>query len=253
MPQVPPPSNKPPQSSQQQSQQRPAPQAQQQPPKSSPQPQGAPPAQQPKAAAPPPKPQQHDADKAKHDDKGKDDKDKAKDEANARADENKKAAPQSTRQHDAARDNPAPANIPPAGVAPPEYDLPTGARPHDKRDPQSAKFEAHAAPPFWNAPRAEPEAEAREEWTPDPALDAREQAPPRGYYADGMSGPDEQRARAAWVEQHGLKAYDEATDQRAPEDRPVFDPNALTGGAFVRGKQQRGRQVPGVTPPTKRD
>jgi hypothetical protein len=68
-----------------------------------------------------------------------------------------------------------------------------------------------------------------------------------------MSGPDEQRARAAWVEQHGLKAYDEATDQRAPEDKPVFDPHALTGGAFVRGEQQRGRQVPGVVPPTKRD
>jgi hypothetical protein len=229
MPQVPPPKSPPPQ-----------------PQRSSPQPQGAPPAQQPKAAAPPPK----------HDDKNEpkhDDKDKAKDEANEKAEANKKAAPQSTRDHAAARDNPAPLETPKAGVAPPEYDLPTGARPSDKRDPQSAKFEAHAAPPFWNAPRAEPEAQVREEWAPEPALDAREQEPPKGYYADGMSGPDEQRARAAWVEANGLKAYDEATDQRPPEDKPVFDRHALTGGAFVRGKEQRGRQVPGVTPPTKRD
>jgi hypothetical protein len=248
MPQVPPPSNKPPQSPPQK------PAQQQQPPKNpSTQPQGAPPSQQPRAAAPPPKPQ--------HDDKKPDDKPKPADDREKKADEHKTDAdrkaehdkPQSTRQHDEAVRNPAPAEPPKAGVAPPEYDLPIGARPSDRRDPQSEKFEAHSAPPFWNAPKDRPELKAREEWTPDAALDAREQRPPEGYYADGMSGPDEQRARAAWVEQHGLKAYDEATDQRAPEDRPVFDPNALTGGAFVRGKEQRGRQVPGVTPPTKRD
>lgn len=193
------------------------------------QPQGAPPQSQPKAA-PPPAP---------------------KDEANKKADENKQAAPHSTREHDAARDNPAPMKMPVAGVAPPEPGLALGARPHDKRDPQSAKFEVHAAPPFWNAPDHEAEPKAREEWAPDPALDAREQKPPPGYYADGMSAPDEQRARAAWVEAHGVKEYDEATDQRPPEDRPVFDPHALTGGAFVKAGKQR--QVPGVVPPTKRE
>lgn len=143
------------------------------------------------------------------------------------------------------------ADAPKAGVAPPEDDLPIGARPHDRRDPQAAKFEAHAGPPMWGSPRADQE--PREEWTPDPALDPREQKAPEGYYADGMSAPDEQRARAAWVEEHGLKAYEDATDQRPAEDRPVFDPNVITGGAFVKGPQQRGKQVPGVVPPTKRE
>lgn len=161
--------------------------------------------------------------------------------------------PADVRAHDNERINPKPTNPLPAGIAPHEYDLPIGARPSDKRDPQAAKFEAHAGPPMWNAPRTDQQPQVREEWTPDPALDAREQQPPKGYYADGMSAPDEQRARAAWVEQHGLKEYEEATDQRPAEDRPVFDPNAITGGAFVKGPQQRGRQVPGVTPPTKRD
>jgi hypothetical protein len=203
----------------------------------------------PQKPAPHPQQSHHDTPKPSPDDRQKK-ADENKGEADRKAEAEK---PPSTRQHDEAVRNPTPAAMPPAGVAPPEYDLPIGARPHDKRDPQSEKFEAHSAPPFWNAPKDRPELQAREEWTPDAALDAREQKPPEGYYADGMSGPDEQRARAAWVEQHGLKAYDEATDQRAPEDKPVFDPNALTGGAFVRGEQQRGRQVPGVVPPTKRE
>ena len=143
-----------------------------------------------------------------------------------------------------------PMKAPVAGVAPPEPGLTLGARPKDARDPQSAKFEAHAAPPSWNAPKDPPP--AREEWVPDPSLDAREQQPPKGYYADGMSAPDEQRARAAWVEAHGVKAYDEATDQRPAEDKPTFDPHALAGGgAFVSAGKQR--QVPGVVPPTKRE
>lgn len=146
--------------------------------------------------------------------------------------------------------HPQPMQTPAAGVAPPEPGLTPGERPHDKRDPQSAKFEAHAAPPRWDAPKDLPP--PREEWIPDAALDAREQKPPQGYYADGMSSPDEQRARAAWVEAHGQAAYDEATDQRAPDEKPVFDPHALAGGgAFVKAGKQR--QVPGVVPPTKRE
>lgn len=135
-----------------------------------------------------------------------------------------------------------------AGVGPPEPGLAPGVRPKDARDPQSAKFEAQAGPPHWDKPD---ETKPREEWTPKPALDAREQKPPVGYYADGMSSPDEQRARAAWVEAHGLKEYDEATDQRPADERPVFDPHALTGGAFVKAGKQK--QVPGVVPPTKRE
>ena len=192
------------------------------------------PAPQPRPGPTPPK-SQHD-DKHEHDHDHEYDRDHDK--------------PPSTREHDDAVKNPAPMAMPVAGVAPPEPGLTLGARPHDKRDPQSAKFEAHAAPPFWNAPREE--AKAREEWSPDPALDAREQKPPPGYYADGMSAPDEQRARAAWVEQHGVKEYDEATDQRPDEDKPVFDEHALAGGgAFVTAGKQR--QVPGVVPPTKRE
>ena len=42
---------------------------------------------------------------------------------------------------------------PVAGVAPPEPGLAIGARPKDGRDPQSAKFEAQAAPPHWQEPK----------------------------------------------------------------------------------------------------
>ena len=143
---------------------------------------------------------------------------------------------------------------PVAGVGPPEPGLPIGERPHDARDPQSAKFEAHAAPPHWNEPRDERDAtrKPREEWRPNPSLDARDQEPPVGYYADGMSAPDEQRARAAWVEAHGQAEYDEATDQRPKGDKPTFDQHALAGGgAFVKAGERR--QIPGVVPPTKRE
>ena len=173
-------------------------------------------------------------------------------------------APQQQRQSPTDHDNPPPARsqaplakapqTPVAGVGPPEPGLPIGERPHDKRDPQSAKFEAHAGPPHWNEPRDERDAtrKPREEWRPNPSLDARDQEPPVGYYADGMSAPDEQRARAAWVEAHGQAEYDEATDQRAKEDKPTFDQHALAGGgAFVRAGERR--QVPGVVPPTKRE
>ena len=137
-----------------------------------------------------------------------------------------------------------------AGVAPPEPGLALGAKPKDERDPQAAKFEAHAGPPHWTEPPKD--AKAREEWTPNPALDARDQKPPPGYFADGMSAPDEQRARAAWVEAHGQAEYDEATDQRAKEDKPTYDPHALAGGgAFVTAGQRK--QVPGGVPPTKRE
>lgn len=128
--------------------------------------------------------------------------------------------------------------------------LPIGAKPSDPKDPQAAKFEAHAAPPRWDDPKDDPR--AREEWTPEPALDPRQQKPPEGYFADGMSAPDEQRARAAWVEQHGVAAYEEEVDQRRDDERPKFDKDALAGGgAFVTAGTQR--QVPGVVPPTKRE
>ena len=122
---------------------------------------------------------------------------------------------------------------PTAGVAPPEPGLALGAKPKDARDPQSAKFEAHAGPPHWHDPKTG-EAKPREEWTPKPALDPLAEKPPEGAYADGMTSADEQRARAAWVEAHGQKAYNEAVDQRPPEER-------------------QNTQVPGVTPPTKRE
>jgi hypothetical protein len=145
------------------------------------------------------------------------------------------------------KEQPKPAT---AGVAPPEPGLALGARPKAASDPQSAKFEAHAGPPHWQEPKDAPK--EAPEWTPDPSLDARDQKPPPGYYADGMSAPDEQRARAAWVEAHGQAEYDEATDQRPKGDKPVYDPHALAGGgAFVTAGERR--QVPGVVPPTKRE
>ena len=63
---------------------------------------------------------------------------------------------------------------------------------------------------------------------------------------------DEQRARAAYVEAHGVEAYAREADQRPDADKPRIDKNALAGGAaYVSAGTQR--QVPGVTPPTKRE
>lgn len=128
--------------------------------------------------------------------------------------------------------------------------MPIGARPKDDRDPQAAKFEAHAAPPSWNEPANE--VKPPPAWTPEPALDPRGQKPPEGVYADGMPIADEQRARAAYVEAHGVEAYAREADQRPDADKPRIDKNALAGGAaYVSAGTQR--QVPGVTPPTKRE
>ena len=51
---------------------------------------------------------------------------------------------------------------------------------------------------------------------------------------DGPSIAEEQRARSAEIEKQGMKKYQEAIDERPPEERT-------------------NRQVPGVTPPTKRE
>jgi hypothetical protein len=68
-----------------------------------------------------------------------------------------------------------------------------------------------------------------------------------------MTIADEQRARSAWIEAHGMAAYEEAIDPRPAEDKPVFDKNALAGGgAFVSQGADHNKQVPGVVPPTKR-
>ena len=90
--------------------------------------------------------------------------------------------------------------------------------------------------PAANAPAAKVEAHAKERpaFTPKPAIDPRAEKPPEGAYADGMTIADEQRARSAWIEQHGQKAYAEATDTRSDEEKV-------------------NKQVPGVVPPTKRE
>ena len=109
--------------------------------------------------------------------------------------------------------------------------LPIGARPSDPNDPQSAKFEAHAGPPFWNDPKA-----------------AKPKAPPP---PDGMTIADEQRERAADVEAHGHEAHGATVDQRPDDEKPTFDPHALAGGgAYVKAGSQK--QIPGVAPPAKR-
>jgi hypothetical protein len=129
--------------------------------------------------------------------------------------------------------------------------LPIGAKPLDPKDPQAVKHDPpQPAPPRWDAKT--PEAKPHEAFTPKPALDPHAEKPPQGAYMDGMTIADEQRARAAWVEAHGLEAYDEATDQRPADEKPKFDPHALAGGgAFVSAGTQK--QVPGVVPPTKRE
>ena len=120
---------------------------------------------------------------------------------------------------------------PPPQPQPPKPHQPEAAHPARAADPQEAKLEAHAVPPRWDEPK---ETRAPPAFTPEPALDPRAQKPPEGAYADGMPVADEQRARSAWIEAHGDKAYHEATDQRPAEERV-------------------NKQVPGVTPPTKRE
>jgi hypothetical protein len=83
-------------------------------------------------------------------------------------------------------------------------------------------------------PTAKVEAHAKVEFTPKPAIDPRAEKPPAGAYADGMTIADEQRARSAWIEQHGDAAYREAVEERPAEERV-------------------NQQVPGVVPPTKRE
>lgn len=98
-------------------------------------------------------------------------------------------------------------------------------------DPQEAKLEGHAVPPHWQEPKAAPD---RPAFTPKAALDPRAEKAPAGAYGDGMTIAEEQRARSAWIEQHGLKDYHEATDQRSEDEKAK-------------------KQIPGVTPPTKRE
>jgi len=117
---------------------------------------------------------------------------------------------------------PTPQPKPPQAPPPPPQPQPKPQAPPPKpaADPQAAKVEAHA--------------KERPAFTPKAAIDPRAEKPPEGAYADGMSIADEQRARSAWIEQHGQKAYSEATDTRPAEERV-------------------NKQVPGVVPPTKRE
>ena len=103
-------------------------------------------------------------------------------------------------------------------------------QPHPQAKPEAAAHhaEAHDAPKTPTPP-----AETSKSWTPEPALDPHAQKPPAGVYADGMGIADEQRARSAWIEAHGDKAYHEAVDERTPEEKAP-------------------KQIPGVVPPTKR-
>ena len=100
------------------------------------------------------------------------------------------------------------------------------------------KFNPPPGPPFYEGPhdrdRRDAEARQRPAFTPKPALDPLAEKPPEGAYADGMSSAQEQRARSAWIEEHGMKAYHEAVDDRSDEDKAK-------------------KQIPGVTPPTKRE
>ena len=134
-----------------------------------------------------------------------------------------------------------------------EPPLPIGAKPTDPHDPQAQKFDPPPGPPFYDDGRDDRRrVDDRPDFTPKAAIDPRAEKPPQGFYADGMTIADEQRARSAWIEQHGDAAYKDEIDQRPGDERPVFDKNALAGGgAFV--SQGGKKQIPGVTPPTKRE
>jgi hypothetical protein len=150
--------------------------------------------------------------------------------------------------------SPAPAPKPEAAkpeAAKSEPPLPIGAKPTDPKDPQAAKFDPKSVPPLWNDPKKAKEARPAPEWNIKPAIDPLAEKPPAGFTGDGMTIADEQRARSAWIEAHGMAAYEKEVDDRPDDERPTFDPHALAGGgAFVTAGAQK--QVPGVTPPTKR-
>ena len=114
---------------------------------------------------------------------------------------------------------------------PANHQPPPPPKPQPSKDPQEAKLEAHAAPPRWDEPKP---VKDRPDFTPKTAIDPRAEKPPVGAYADGMTIADEQRARSAWIEKHGMKAYHEAIDDRSDEEKTK-------------------KQIPGVTPPTKRE
>ena len=104
---------------------------------------------------------------------------------------------------------------------------PPPARPLSQ--PPVARHEAAKHDPQDQKPKELPAA-----FVPEPALDPRAERIPAGAFVDGMTIADEQRARSAWIEAHGLKAYHEAVDERTDEEKAK-------------------KQVPGVTPPTKRE
>jgi hypothetical protein len=141
---------------------------------------------------------------------------------------------------------------------PPPHPATPPAQPPNRPQPgpPPAKVEASkpaegAAPPRWDDPAKAKHLPPAPEWNVKPAIDPRAEKPPEGYRGDGMTIADEQRARSAWIEAHGMAAYEDATDLRPAEDKPVLDPHALAGGgAYI--SQGAQKQVPGVVPPTKR-
>jgi hypothetical protein len=110
--------------------------------------------------------------------------------------------------------------------------LAIGERPDDPKDPQAAKFEAHAVPPRWDEP---------EQTRPHPTT-----------WVDSPPVADEQRERAEEFEKRGIANYVNDNDTRPEEDRPKFQKDALAGGgAFVTPGAQR--QIPGVAPPVRKE
>ena len=118
--------------------------------------------------------------------------------------------------HPAHPAQPAQPKPPPAPPPPPKPPIPgPGGK---SADPQDVKLNPPTpAPPRWDEggrldadPR--PQAVEAEAWTPTPEIHPQDEKWPPGHYADGMPAADEQRARSAWIEQHGMKEWHEATD-----------------------------------------
>jgi hypothetical protein len=124
-------------------------------------------------------------------------------------------------------------------------------RPQPGPPPANVEAAQGPVPPRWDDPAKIKRTPPQPEWNVKPAIDPRAEKPPEGWGGDGMTIADEQRARSAWIEANGMEKYEEAIDQRPAEDKPTFDKNALAGGgAYI--SQGAQKQVPGVTPPTKR-
>src|SRR5215472_3004216 len=123
-----------------------------------------------------------------------------------------KAKPMSEPAKPETKPAPPPPPKPPEQPPAPQAALPIGAKPTDEKDPQAVKFKGASVPPGWTEFK---EALKIPEWLIKPEREPLgHQHPPKGWPADDMTSPEEQRARSAWIEAKGMFNYLMEVDER---------------------------------------